>query len=265
MNKSSGTGIDRTYAYLFYWAAILGSCTMGETAGDYFSFGLHWGYGWTSLILGAVLAVSLLIDSKLGKASEVRYWSKIVIMSTAGTAFADYITRTMALGYGNGSLFLTGLFILVYISRRVYRSRQLRKGVDPVLPYSNDSMATGAIPDTDVFYWMTIMITSTFGTTMGDFVADALGFGFGGGALFLGSLFVVLVFLDSRRNAASIAFYWSALITASTIGATTGDFLTKPDGLDLGYGYGSAIVIALAVMIFTIRKRLVSPETKSLA
>ncbi|MBS1904536.1 MAG: hypothetical protein JSS75_12585 [Bacteroidetes bacterium] len=240
--------------YILYWAAIIGACTMGETAGDYFSFGLNWGYGWTSLILGGTLAISLVIDSRLSKRSEVRYWSKIVIMSTAGTAFADYITRTMGLGYGYGSLFLTGLFGVVYVVRHFYHGRLRRAGVE-ILNYTKSDTATGSVPNTDIFYWATIMITSTFGTTMGDFVADALGLGFAGGSIFLLSLFTVLVLLDYRRSAAGMVFYWLALVAASTIGATSGDFLTKPDGLDLGYTIGSIIVLGFAVVVFLLRKR----------
>jgi uncharacterized membrane-anchored protein len=89
---------------------------------------------------------------------------------------------------------------------------------------------------------------------MGDFVSDALGLGFAGGAAFLTILFVIFVLLDYRNTAVSIAFYWLALVTASTIGATTGDFLTKPDGLDLGYTIGSAIVISVAAAIFLARR-----------
>jgi uncharacterized membrane-anchored protein len=42
-------------------------------------------------------------------------------------------------------------------------------------------------------------------------------------------------------------------VIASTIGATTGDFLTKPDDLNLGYGVGSLILVTVLAVIFFIR------------
>lgn len=93
---------DKRFADLLYWITILSACTMGETAGDYLSFGLELGYGWASILLSALLVLALVIDRYAKGQTEARYWTTIVIMSTTGTAFADFITRTMKLGYGWG-------------------------------------------------------------------------------------------------------------------------------------------------------------------
>ncbi len=243
--------------YTIYWLTVLSACTMGETAGDYFSFGLAWGYAVTSIILGSLLLVALLIEVRAKTQSEFRYWSTIVIMSTTGTAFADLITRTLALGYGLGSLLLMGLFGLIYLARHISirRDHSNERANDR---YALTKNTIEAMPKTDVFYWLTILIASTFGTTMGDFVSDVLGLGFGGAALLLGSLFMIVVLITVRYKTISTPLYWIALVIASTIGAATGDYLTKPDGLALGYAVGSVILISIFAIIFFVRHRVAS-------
>ena len=224
-----------------YWATILSACTMGETAGDFLSFGLKFGYGWAACTLLVLLVIALVAEARAKTPSEPRYWTTIVIMSTTGTAMADFITRTMKLGYTRGSALLTGLFLTIYIIERLSKT-----GVE-----INEQ--SGSLPKTDAFYWAAILVASTFGTTMGDFVADVLRFGFAGGSVFLFSLLTFILFFEFRAKTASKPRYWAALVVTSTIGATTGDFLTKPDALNLGYGIGSVILIGVFVIIFLIR------------
>ena len=255
-----------------YWATILSACTMGETAGDFLSFGLKFGYGWASCTLVVLLVIALVAEARAKVPNEARYWTTIVIMSTTGTAFADFITRTLKLGYGRGSAFLTALFAVIYLLERLFKktgllnTSQAKASVLPhihidatsksVLPQININPHTRILPATDAFYWAAILVASTFGTTMGDFVSDVLGFGFGRGSLFLGSLLAIVLFVEFRSKVSNKPRYWTALVITSTMGATTGDFLTKPDALNLGYGWGAAVLIAVFSAIFFIGYRL---------
>jgi uncharacterized membrane-anchored protein len=250
--------------YVLYWVTILSACTMGETAGDYLSFGLELGYGLSAIILSSVLLVVLVIEAKAKTQNEYRYWVMVIIMSTTGTAFADFLTRTLELGYGWGSALLITIFVLIYFAERLYKSTKKagsNAGDENVFDNVDENIKTIGVPKTDAFYWVSILVASTFGTTMGDFTSDVLGLGFGGGALFLGALLLIILIVDYRSKFATVPLYWTALVIASTIGATTGDFLTKPDALDLGYGLGSLILITLLGIIFFIRYRLAFTKT----
>lgn len=107
-----------------------------------------------------------------------------------------------------------------------------------------------------MFYWASIIVASTFGTTMGDFVSDELNLGFGKTALLLVSILIVILLAEFRSKKESKLIYWAALVVASTIGATTGDYLTKPDALNLGYGLGSLVLVTIFTLIFLVRYRL---------
>jgi uncharacterized membrane-anchored protein len=234
---------------------------MGETAGDFLSFGLALGYARSALILIALLTVALLVEARAKGPREYRYWMTIIIMSTTGTALADFLTRTLELGYARGSALLITVFVLIYLAERVYRrsskTRAGRSEKQNVFDEIDEDIKKEGIPRTDAFYWTSILVASTFGTTMGDFTSDVLGLGFGGGALLLASLLLVVLIVDYWSRSPSVALYWAALVIASTIGATTGDFLTKPDALNLGYGIGSLILITALAIIFFIRRRFV--------
>jgi uncharacterized membrane-anchored protein len=245
--------------FVLYWVTILSACTMGETAGDFLSFGLELGYGWSAVILSLILLVVLVVEALSKRQSEPRYWLTVIVMSTTGTAFADFITRTLALGYAWGSALLITVFVLIYLAERLYKSRR-PAGDENVFDHLDENIKSYGIPRTDSFYWVSILVASTFGTTMGDFTSDELGFGFGGGALLLLALLLLVLIVDYRLRVAGVALYWAALVIASTIGATTGDFLTKPDALNLGYGVGSLILVTALAVIFVIRYKLVASK-----
>lgn len=244
--------------FALYWVTILSACTMGETAGDYLSFGLELGYGWSALVLSLILLAVLVVEARSKTQSEPRYWVTVIVMSTTGTAFADFLTRTLELGYAWGSALLISIFILIYLAERIYKSRRAGAEGENVFDHVDENIKTTGIPRTDSFYWVSILVASTFGTTMGDFTSDVLGLGFGGGALLLAALLLAVLVVDYLLKVADVALYWTALVIASTIGATTGDFLTKPDALNLGYGLGSLILITILAVIFLIRYRLAS-------
>jgi len=254
---------DALTSFVLYWLTILSACTMGETAGDYLSFGLELGYGWAAVILSAVLLIVLIVEAQAEAQSEPRYWAAVIIMSTTGTAFADFITRTLALGYAKGSALLITVFVLIYFAERYYKSARLvgrGGGGRNVFDTVDEDIKKTGLPKTDAFYWVSVLVASTFGTTMGDFTSDVLGLGFGGGALVLGALLLVILVVDYLTEVAAAAVYWAALVVASTIGATTGDFLTKPDALNLGYGWGSLILITVLAVIFLVRYRLTAAK-----
>ncbi|MCE9626006.1 MAG: hypothetical protein K8R69_11250 [Deltaproteobacteria bacterium] len=226
----------RSFIDARYWTRILGACTMGETFGDYLSRGLHLGYGLGSLGLICLFAFVMALERRSKTPNEARYWVAIVVTSTTGTTMADFVTRTLKLGYGGGTallLILLGAIFLLWPRRRAEGNSEIM-----------------GLPSTDARYWTGILVVSTLGTTLGDFASDGLGLGSARAALALGALFVAVLMVEYRAKVSSEARYWTAIVLASTIGATTGDFLTKDDGLNLGYGLGSAILVGVFAVVY---------------
>ena len=236
---------------LLYWATILAACSIGETVADLVSHDLGLGYVRASAIFVGAFAVLAMVERRFGVPAAARYWSAIMLMSTTGTALADLFTRTLGLGYAGTSLVLGALFLLVVAGwPRLRRIGAVRRAdaADPLLPHARVHLEHTDLPDTDAGYWAAIMVASTLGTSLGDLVSNALDLGFAGGTLLLGSVLATVLAAEHLATRSSTVRYWAALITASTIGATSGDYLTKDDGL----GFPSPAVIAVQVVVLVV-------------
>jgi uncharacterized membrane-anchored protein len=106
----------------------------------------------------------------------------------------------------------------------------------------------------EIFYWVTILVSNTLGTALGDFVATSAGIGFVRGALVFAALLALVALLHRRWLPTRVAF-WAAYVLTRPLGATLGDTLTKPlaeGGLHLDRLAASlAIAVAMVVVIAT--------------
>lgn len=255
-----------------YWALILSACAMGEASADFFSHGpLHMGYARASLLLGTFVVLALIAERRAHVANEARYWTTIVVMSTAGTTIADYLSRTLALGYLWSSLLLIALFTATLLAwKRTTRApalgAPLRDTLLPhvdvpadaaggaLLPHADIGAAVRTLPATDARYWAAIMVASTLGTTLGDALTNGTRLGFGGATVMLGAALLVVLAVEQRAHVRNEARYWTALVLASTIGATSGDYVMKEEGLNLGYAGGIGALVALFLLIVAVRR-----------
>jgi uncharacterized membrane-anchored protein len=109
------------------------------------------------------------------------------------------------------------------------------------------------------------MVASTLGTSLGDFVSDGLGVGFGAGTLLLGTILAGLLGAERFVRGADTALYWAALVATSTIGATSGDWLTKEHGLGLAFPVVIAAQVALFAALAVLVGRLARTRETTLA
>jgi uncharacterized membrane-anchored protein len=110
----------------------------------------------------------------------------------------------------------------------------------------------------EAFYWATILASNTLGTALGDFLADSSGFGYRRGALVFAGALVVVALLWRLRVASNSILFWAAFILTRPLGATLGDFLTKPTstgGLNLGRFSSSAVLLAIMIGLIVLNSR----------
>jgi uncharacterized membrane-anchored protein len=176
------------------------------------------------------------------------YWAVVVATTTVGTTMSDYMDRTLKLGYVKSSVFL---FCAVLVLLALWRRTLGRIEFENIRSRKEEA-----------FYWVTILVSNTLGTALGDFVATDLGLGFERGAIVFSALLLVVAALHftARKVPASVLF-WAAYVLTRPLGATMGDTLTKAHkegGLALGRISSSltiAVLMVFAISIMTLRTR----------
>jgi uncharacterized membrane-anchored protein len=222
---------------LAFWVVKILATTLGETGGDALSMTLNLGYAVSSLIFLAFFLVTLFAQVRSTHYHPVFYWAVVVATTTVGTTTSDYIDRTLELGYPKSSAILLTLVVVILV---IWRFTTGKVAVDHIVDRKNE-----------IFYWLTILVSNTLGTALGDFVADSSGLGFGGGALLFGALIIVVAALHFFTDIPEALLFWAAYVLTRPLGATLGDTLTKPvshGGLNLGR-FASSGVIAVAMIV----------------
>ena len=91
---------------LGFWIIKILATTLGETGGDAVTMSMNLGYAVGTLIFLAIFlgAVSVQIRSK--NFNAYLYWLTIVATTTVGTTIADFVDRSLGIGYLGGSTLL---------------------------------------------------------------------------------------------------------------------------------------------------------------
>jgi uncharacterized membrane-anchored protein len=107
-------------------------------------------------------------------------------------------------------------------------------------------------------YWLTIIASTTAGTTMADFATRSLGIGYpGGSALLLAAVLACLAWwyralgsidVGTVAEPRSEAFYWTTITFSQTLGTSLGDWVA-----DEGPGYlGAALLFGAALALVAL-------------
>src|SRR5437868_13760630 len=220
-----------------FWIVKIFATTLGETGGDALSMQLKLGYAVSTLIFLAFFLVTLGAQVGSKHYHPVFYWAVVVATTTVGTTTSDYLDRSVGLGYVKSSAFELGLVIAVLVA---WHFSTGRIAVDHVVTRKNE-----------LFYWVTILVSNTLGTALGDFVATTTGLGFERGALVFAGLIAVVAAVHFLTNIPKSVLFWAAYVLTRPLGATLGDTLTKPHevgGFDLSRIAASLVIAALMIV-----------------
>lgn len=241
---------------LGFWVIKILATTLGETGGDTVSMswlgettpdagqsGLN-GYLMGTAIFGLLLVGLVWLQIRARRFSPWLYWATIIASTTAGTTLADFATRSLGIGYPGGSLLLLGCVLASLLAW--YRT------------LGSVAVDTVVGPRAETFYWITITLSQTLGTALGDWVADG-SLGYSGAALVFGGALAVAATLHFRTRFSRVILFWAAFILTRPLGATVGDFLDKPvarGGLAFSLPVATTVLaVAIALLILILPQR----------
>lgn len=215
MNYSSEHALSKVPEItLMFWIIKIAATTLGETGGDAVSMSMNLGYLVATGIFAAIFLVAVLAQIKAKGFHPMLYWASIIATTTVGTTLADFADRSLGIRYVGGSSLL---FALLMLSLTIwYRT------------LGSVSVNTVVSPKVEMFYWVTIMLSQTLGTALGDLTANTAGLGYEGGALLFSAMLLVIVVAYYRTKISHTVLFWAAFILTRPLGAVVGDFLDKP-------------------------------------
>lgn len=163
------------------------------------------------------------------------FWIIKILATTLGETGGDAVSMSMNLGYLVGTLIFMVLFVLTVIT-------QIKaKKFHPFL------------------YWITIIASTTVGTTLADFADRELGIGYLGGSTLLAILLVSTLVLWYKSlgsiNVGSVhtpkaeTFYWITIMFSQTLGTALGDWTA--DSMGLGY-LGAAYIFGAGLLLIIL-------------
>ena len=222
---------------LLFWVMKIAATTLGETGGDAVTMSMNLGYLVGTAIFAAVFVIFVLAQVRAERFHASLYWATIIATTTVGTTMADFVDRSLGIGYtGGSSLLLVLLLTSLFIWKRTLGT------------VSVDSVRT---PAAEWFYWVTILFSQTLGTALGDWTADSASFGYGGSAIIFGALLALVAAAYFWTKISHTALFWAAFILTRPLGAVLGDLLDKPiekGGLALSRFAASGVLLAFIVI-----------------
>ena len=161
------------------------------------------------------------------------FWAQKILATTLGETLGDYFSQTLGLGTLRSAIILLSIF-LVFVSIQLRASR-----FHPAL------------------FWTVVVLTSTAGTTISDFINYTSKLGQATGMLILGSglALVMLIWWRSGQtlNVENVAtrtgeiLFWIAVVFSNSLGTSSGDWLAGDEGGALGLR--PAALLLTAVML----------------
>ncbi|MEW2492957.1 COG4705 family protein [Streptomyces nodosus] len=236
-----------------FWIMKIAATTLGETAGDLFAQTLRLGYFLTTIALFLIFVVTLVVQLRSRRYNPFFYWTVILSTSMAGTTMSDFMNRDagaeylsngatelgrgpqgLGLGYPAGAALLISVLLVIFL---VWKLSGMTFQIRDIVTFRGEAL-----------FWSAILVSNTLGTSMGDFLSDSSGLGYAGGALLVTGVLVVLMALMKAPAVPNVLLFWIAFVLTRPLGATAGDFLTKPaakGGLDLGTVGSSAVLLVV--------------------
>src|SRR3954449_2613449 len=185
----------------------------------------------------------------------ILFWIVKVLATTLGETGGDAVTmswlgETTDQAKGTGYLIGTAIFGVIFIAAVLVQIRA--KKFHPFL------------------YWLTIVATTTVGTTLADYCTRSLGIGYAGGSTIL-LVLVIASLLIWHWSTGSISietvntpkvevFYWVTIMFSQTLGTALGDWIS--DTNEMGYVgaaavFGGLLLLTALLYYFTSISRVI--------
>jgi uncharacterized membrane-anchored protein len=174
--------VSRVWGEAFYWTAVVVTRAAATSLADLATHQMGLGFESVAHILSVALLLAIFWpgrkDTNPGSlpAVDTRYWIVILIASVLGTTMGDYLSVGINFGTASASAMLLAAFAVALFLKGKARFEH------------------------EVFYWITLVIARTAGTTIADYLAGNEGLGYGALTVAVATAAVLFGLLVSYRQ-----------------------------------------------------------------
>ena len=232
---------------LYFWIIKVLCTTVGETGADFLNTTLNLGLDGVTLIIGTILAVTLVFQFKSKKYVPGIYWLSVVLISVVGTLITDNLTDNLGVSLEISTIIFAVSLAVIFA---VWYKKEKTLSIHSIITTRREG-----------FYWLAILFTFALGTAAGDLLSETIELGYLLSAIIFGVLIASVAISHFRFKVNAILAFWLAYILTRPLGASIGDYLSQDldaGGLGLGTVITSTIffVAILATVIYlTVTKK----------
>jgi uncharacterized membrane-anchored protein len=241
---------------VYFWLVKVLCTTVGETFADNINTRLGDNLTKTTLVMGSILIVSLIVQFRVPEYIPVVYWVAVVLLSVVGTLITDNMVEHFNVSLTTSTIVFGTLMFATFGAWHA----------------SEKTLSIHSIhtPKREAFYWTAILFTFALGTAAGDLVAEKYNLGYGKSVALFAGLIALIAFGFWKFKLNAIFAFWAAYVLTRPLGASIGDLFSQPRqiaadadvGTGKGFGFGTtgtSVIflgaIVVVVILMTIQQR----------
>ncbi|MBS2965909.1 hypothetical protein KGA66_22885 [Actinocrinis puniceicyclus] len=222
---------------VYFWIIKILCTSVGESFADYINETLGFGLGNTTILFALALAASLAAQSRTRRYTPWAYWLTVVLVSVEGTLLTDNLTDGRRVPLWISSTVFSALLATVFAA---WYARERTLSIHAINTRSREG-----------WYWLTVLVTFSLGTALGDWSVELTGWSPGASVL-LPLALTAATLVAWKAGANAVLTFWIAYILTRPLGANIGDYLASDrseGGLGLGTLWPSLAFLAAILLV----------------
>ncbi len=234
---------------LFFWVIKILCTTVGETFADFINGKLGDNLTTTTLVMGSLLIVALVVQFRVPEYIPAVYWVAVVLISIVGTLITDNMVEHFNVSLTTSTIVFAILMVASFGAWYV----------------SERTLSIHSIHTTkrEAFYWTAILFTFALGTAAGDLIGEKYGLGYFKSVVLFAAIIAVIALAHLKFHLNAILAFWAAYVITRPLGASIGDLLSQPrkigpeddpESFQAGLGLGTTVtsIIFLAAILLVV-------------
>jgi uncharacterized membrane-anchored protein len=233
---------------LFFWIIKVLCTTVGETFADFINGKLGDNLNTTTLVMGSLLAVALVVQFRVPGYIPAVYWVAVVLISIVGTLITDNMVEHFHVSLNTSTIVFA---VLMVASFGIWFASEKTLSIHSI-----------HTPKREAFYWVAILFTFALGTAAGDLIGEQYSLGYFKSVLLFAGIIAVIAIAHLKFRLNAILAFWAAYVVTRPLGASIGDLLSQPRtvaadadaGTQPGLGLGTTVtsIIFLAAILAVV-------------